>query len=296
MRDVMFALQRFGDRREVERFNNAAPVGYDSYWNYADAVGASNNPLGAFNDCAMDESYQGRGVSRILSITGNTPGPGAKNITLVFETIEPLLLSPLIFMDPKYNNQGFYGIQVLNIIANVGATNRIFRSAQKTIGGAATNLSVSLLTPNAFDTPQLFIQYYTRQPSDLVSARNCVPFAEYPRYLSPIGSEFKAATKNATTGVITPAKLTSINSQSISLNSIPDKLIICVRKQVSKQTVYDSDHFFPISNNRAVTHMIGIDGINFFQCRASLFKLQLILPCFGKGSNSFNREGFANIQ
>jgi hypothetical protein len=60
-----------------------------------------------------------------------------------------------------------------------------------------------------------------------------------------------------TTGKILPSVLTSINSQSISLNSIPDKLIICVRKQVSKQTLYDSDHFFPISkivvnfNNKA---------------------------------------------
>jgi hypothetical protein len=259
MRDVMFALQRFGDRREVERFNNAAPVGYDSYWNYADAVGASNNPLGAFNDCAMDESYQGRGVSRILSITGNTPGPGAKNITLQFETIEPLLLSPLIFMDPKYNNQGFYGIQVLNIIANVGSTNRIFRSAQKTIGGAATNLSVSLLTPVAFDTPQLFIQYYTRQPSDLVPSRNVVPFAEYPRYLSSGQQAIPVAIIVNAGGAtsVTPGVLPSFASQTISLNSIPDRLIIFARKVLANQTPYDADCYFPISkilvnfNNKA---------------------------------------------
>jgi hypothetical protein len=259
MRDVMFALLRFGDRREAERYNNAAPVGYDSYWNYADAVGASNSPLGAFNDLSPDESYQGRGVARILSITGNTPGAGDKTITIKFETIEPLLLSPLIFSDPKYNNQGFYGIQVMNIVANVGSTNRILRSAQRTIGGAATNLAVNLLTPNAFDTPQLFIQYYTRQPSDLVPARNVVPFAEYPRYLSSGQLVIPAATTTAAAGAIqvAPGVLPSFASQTISLNSIPDRLIIFARKVLSNQTPYDADAFFPISrilvnfNNKA---------------------------------------------
>ena len=259
MRDTMFALLRFGDRREAERYNNAAPVGYDSYWNYSDAVGASNSPFGAFNDLSPDESYQGRGVARILSITGNTPGPGAKNITLKFETIEPLLLSPLIFSDPKYNNQGFYGIQVMNIVANIGSTNRILRSAQTTIGGAATNLSVSLAAPSAFDSPQLFIQYYTRQPSDLVPSRNVTHFAEYPRFLSAGQLVIPAATTTAQAGAITiaPGVLSSFSSQTISLNSIPDRLIIFARKVLSNQTPYDADAFFPISrilvnfNNKA---------------------------------------------
>jgi len=261
MRDVMFALLRFGDRREAERYNNAAPVGYDSYWDYADAVGANNSPLGAFNDLAPDESYQGRGVARITSISGNLPGPGAKNIVLTFETIEPLLLSPLIFSDPKTNNQGFYGIQVMNIVANVGSTNRILRSAQRLIGGAATNLNVTLLSPNAFDTPQLFIQYYTRQPSDLVPARNVVPFAEYPRYLSSGQQQIPAAIPLtpavAGSTQIAPGVLPSFASQTISLNSIPDRLIIFARKVLSNQTAYDADCFFPISrilvnfNNKA---------------------------------------------
>ena len=261
MRDVMFALLRFGDRREAERYNNATPVGYDSYWNYSDAVGSNNSPLGAFNDLAADESFQGRGVSRILSISGNTPGAGAKNIVLTFETIEPLLLSPLIFSDPKYNNQGFYGIQVMNIVANVGSTNRILRSAQRLINGNATGLSVSLLSPQAFDTPQLFIQYYTRQPSDLVPARNVVPFAEYPRYLSAGQLTIPAATALnppvAGSAALSPGLLPSFASQTISLNSIPDRLIIFARKVLANQTPYDADVFFPISrilvnfNNKA---------------------------------------------
>lgn len=258
MRDVMFALLRFGDRREMARYNNACPTAYDTYWNYIDAVGSNNNPLGAWNDCAVDEAYQGRGVSRILSITGNVPGAGPKDILLTFETIEPLMLSPLIWCDPESNNQGFYGLQVLNLVFNIGSTNRILRSAQRSINGA-TNLAVALENPNAFAQPQLYIQYYTRQPSDLVPARNVVPFAEYPRYLSTGSAPITAAViTNAAGGFnIQPGGTTSFSSQTISLNSIPDRLIIFARKILATQTPYDADAFFPISkivvnfNNKA---------------------------------------------
>jgi len=275
-KDVLFQLLRFNDRRDLARYNNACPTMYDSYYAYQDSLGANNSPLGAWNDVAHDQDFQPRGTFRVLSITGNTPyltsAPTSVDRTIVikFETIEPFMLSPLIWCDPKSNNQGFYGIQVLNCVFNLASdTSRILRSAQSAflasdygVGGApgtTPNPAFADLKCSLTDIAesQLFIQYYTRQPSDLVSARNCVPFAEFPRYLSPIGELVKAATKDANTGIITPSKYTSINSQSISLNSIPDKLIICVRKQISKQTLYDSDHFLPISkivvnfNNKA---------------------------------------------
>jgi hypothetical protein len=275
-KDVLFQLLRFNDRRDLARYNNACPTMYDSYYAYQDALGANNNPLGAWNDVAHDQDFQPRGTFRVLDISGNDPyltsAPTLvdRTITIKFETIEPFMLSPLIWCDPKSNNQGFYGIQVLNCVFNLASdTSRILRSAQSAFlasdygvagaPGTTPNPAFADLKCSLTDIAesQLFIQYYTRQPSDLVSARNCVPFAEFPRYLSPIGELVKAATKDATTGIITPSKYTSINSQSISLNSIPDKLIICVRKQISKQTLYDSDHFLPISkivvnfNNKA---------------------------------------------
>ena len=275
-KDVLFQLLRFNDRRDLARYNNACPTMYDSYYAYQDALGANNNPLGAWNDVAHDQDFQPRGTFRVLDISGNDPyltsAPTLvdRTITIKFETIEPFMLSPLIWCDPKSNNQGFYGIQVLNCVFNLASdTSRILRSAQSAFlasdygvagaPGTTPNPAFADLKCSLTDIAesQLFIQYYTRQPSDLVSARNCVPFAEFPRYLSPIGELVKAATKDATTGIITPSRYTSINSQSISLNSIPDKLIICVRKQISKQTLYDSDHFLPISkivvnfNNKA---------------------------------------------
>jgi len=72
-------------------------------------------------------------------------------------------------------------------------------------------------------------------PSDaLVSARNCVPYYELPRFLS--------------TGLnsIPAGSTATLTSQSLQLNMIPDRLIICVRKQMSQQTWSDTDSFLKI--------------------------------------------------
>jgi hypothetical protein len=40
------------------------------------------------------------------------------NFSVIFRVIEPLLLSPFLFGDCKFNNQGMYGIQNLNLQFN----------------------------------------------------------------------------------------------------------------------------------------------------------------------------------
>jgi len=259
-RDVMFQLLRFNDRRELARYNNATPTMYDSYYNYSDAVLSNNNPLGAWNDVANDQDFQPRGTFALNSVTGNQVTQGGAqviNVLVSFTTIEPLMISPLIWCDPKSNNQGFYGIQVFNLVLNVGDASRIVRSARPTGNGTlVTTLSVANNVPG-IQSPQLFIQYYTRQPSDLVPARNVVPYAEYPRYISPLSCPALTPAV-AVAGCITPTTQSQVNSQSISLNSIPDKLIIVVRRSYSSiANPYASDSFVPITgininfNNKA---------------------------------------------
>lgn len=259
-RDVIFQLLRFNDRRELARYNNATPTQYDSYYEYADALVANNNPLGAWNDVALDQDFQPRGTFALNSVQGNTltaGGAETKNVLVSFTTIEPLMISPLIWCDPKSNNQGFYGIQVFNLVLNVGDASRIVRSARATGNGVlTTTLSVANGVPG-IQSPQLFIQYYTRQPSDLVPARNVVPYAEYPRYISPLSCP-ALTPANVVNSCLVPTTQSQVNSQSISLNSIPDKLIIVVRRSyASIANPYASDSFVPITgininfNNKA---------------------------------------------
>ena len=259
-RDVMFALQRFGDVRETYRYNTSTPVAYDQYWNYADALLASNNPNGAWNNVANDPSYQPRGAFKLVSVAGNVDGSAntVRTVDIVVEVTEPLMLSPLIWCDPQSNNQGFYGIQVLNLVFNIGSTNRLFRTAGSNVDQTQP-FTVELGFPggesngNAFLDTRLLIQYYTRQPSDLVPARNVVPYAEYPRYITNVTGTIPAATPVTAGGKtvsVTPGAFPTIESNSISLNQIPDKIIIFVRKRLADQTAFDADCFFPIKRLR----------------------------------------------
>jgi uncharacterized membrane protein YgcG len=256
-RDVMFALMRFGDARETYRYNTSTPVAYDQYWNYSDALLASNNPNGAWNNVDNDPSYQPRGAFKLESVAGNSVGAigDTKNVDIVVEVTEPLMLSPLIWCDPQSNNQGFYGIQVLNLVFNIGSTNRLFRSANP---NATAGLTVTLGFPagvsngNAFLDTRLLIQYYTRQPSDLVPARNVVPYAEYPRYITNVSGTIPPAvvTADGADYATAPGQFPTIESNSISLNQIPDKILIFVRKRLANQTAEDADCFFPIKRLR----------------------------------------------
>jgi hypothetical protein len=271
-RDVMFALQRFGDARETYRYNTSTPTAYDQYWNYQDALNANNNPQGAWNNVSNDPSYQPRGAFKLESVKGNFDASGGVvgNVDIVVEVTEPLMLSPLIWCDPQSNNQGFYGIQVLNLVFNIGSTNRLFRAVA---GNATTpNTAISNIDPtapftvelgfpggvsngNAFLDTRLLIQYYTRQPSDLVPARNVVPYAEYPRYITNVSGTIPPATLDASANpgfpsALTPGSFPTIESNSISLNQIPDKILIFVRKRLANQTNFDADCFFPIKRLR----------------------------------------------
>ena len=256
-RDIMFQLLRFGDRREVARYNNACPVQYDSYYNYTQALGANNNPNGAWNDSALDQDFLPRGGFVINSITGNTPkADGAdvapRNIVINFTTREPLMLSPFLWADPESNNQGMYGVQTLNFVFNLGSANRAIRLANGPVGPNGTTS-----VPNAWfsftgsavvselTSARLLMLFLTRQPSNLVSARNVLPFAEYPRYLTSVATPIDAGQSK------------EITFQSIQLNSVPDKMIVVARKVLANQTPADADSFLPIKrvnisfNNKA---------------------------------------------
>jgi hypothetical protein len=255
-RDVMYQLLRFNDRRELAKYNNSCPNMYDSYLNYQDALGTLNNPLAGWNNVSNDQDFQPRGAFILDSITGNEPkGEGSpdRNVILTFTTYEPLMLSPFIWCDPKSNNQGMYGVQTLNFVFNLGLPNRLVRLANQDLfeNGTAT---ISL--PNqAITNAQLVMEFFTRQPSDLVSSRNVVPFAEYPRYLTPMTALPAMIPKAGIQPLVVPS--VTVNFQSIQLNSVPDKLIICCRKVLASQDAFDSDSFLPITaininfNNKA---------------------------------------------
>ena len=183
VRDVLPAMLRLLDNRELAHYNNSTPVAYDQYRNYADMVDALNSSFGGF-DNVSDPMIHPRGSFALdwvaADAAGTTPlatataaGAGAAREAYVrFTVTEPLLLSPFIFANPQSNNQGMYGVQNMSFNMNFGDTTRIWRH---TGDAAAAITSVEIVE---FKNSKLSFNFLTAYPSDQLSIRCVVPFYE----------------------------------------------------------------------------------------------------------------------
>lgn len=224
--DVLNCIIRSNDNRELQAFNGLTPVMYDTYHSYADAVLANNNPNGSYV-VQSDYDIAPRGAYFVDPVmTGNTIGPGAKTVNIKVSVVEPLLISPFIFADPKSNNGGMAGIQNLTFTANLAANaHRAFRSANSYI----TNAVVTDI-----DKAELIFNFLTPHVGSTMPSRQICPYYELPRYISKVGVP------------IPNGATVRIESQSLQLNVIPDKLFIFCRKTLGSQKVQDADSFLPI--------------------------------------------------
>jgi hypothetical protein len=236
MIDVLPALLRFIDKRELQRLNGTSPVQFDTYQNYQDGIGSNNNSLGGWSLTAdNDLSPRGSWVLNSISASATALVPVLQTTTDVyisFSVSEPLLLSPFIYGNPKSNNQGFYGIQNMNFVFTMNSGSRVWRSSNN------WGQSVSVVN---FTNSRLVFNFLTPHPSDLMESRNVVPFYELPRYITGNLPSFPAY-------VATSPSPQVVRTSTIQLNQVPDKLIIFVRKALSSQTMNDTDSFLTIQN------------------------------------------------
>lgn len=223
MQDVINAILRSNDQRELMAYNGTTPTAFDTYQNYSDGTLANNNPLGSFSNVS-DNDLVPRGAFNI-TIGANPVGTGAaQSVDVTFETAEPLLVSPWLFADPKSNAQAIYGVTNLNFTFNMGSMNRVWRTASN-----YPNYSVVL---SEVVSSELIFTFLTPHASDLMAARNCVPFYELPRYIT---------LRNIAAGA------QSVITNTLQLNQVPDKLMIFVRPQFASQTNKTADFFLPIT-------------------------------------------------
>jgi hypothetical protein len=263
LQDVLPSMLRLNNSRELYRFNSSTPSLPDqAYARYEQGVGANNNALAGYSNASYDIDQVPRG-SHPASITitrtdgaggasDNSPIAVNDNDTWVieFETVvaEPLFLSPFIFGDPEYNQQGLLGINNMNFTFNIDATcKRLFSTSNpyiRTIGlGTAAN-------PNGFigvtpigtqvqpSSPALLFKFLSTQPSDLIETKNVVPYMDFPRYL----------TSSANTTSIAAQGSATLTSSNLQINQIPDLFIINVRKPMNSQTIQDASAFMTINN------------------------------------------------
>lgn len=232
--DVLPAIIRLLDNEDLVYNNSYSPAFNEILGTYytPNSIGYLSNSNTALWACTSREDWH-RGAFPILS---SSAALSAGSTVLTYELTEPLLLSPFMFSKTKSNNQGFYGIQNMNIVANLNNGATIFRgptigdksftnpSGTGEPGQGITNVSVDFTA----NKPNLFFTYLTPHPSDLMPARNIVPYYELPRYIN--GGQPAIAGGSVTNSAFAfgAEKLLSFNS--IQLNQIPDRLIVFVRR------------------------------------------------------------------
>jgi len=263
LQDVLPQLLRLNNSRELYRFNSTTPSLPDqAYARYADGVGANNNGLAGYANASYDIDQVPRGSHPVaFNITHNIAAGGTDSSlvstdaadTWVIEistvVAEPLFLSPFIFGDPEYNQQGLLGVNNMTFTFNMDATCKRLLS---TTSPYITSISLgTAANPNGFTSttaiagvlnqpasPALLLKFLSTQPSDLIETKNVVPYMDFPRYL----------TSSANTTAVAAQASATLTSSNLQINQIPDLFIINVRKPMSSMTINDPNAFFQVNN------------------------------------------------
>ena len=263
LQDILPSLLRMNNSRELYRFNSTTPSLPDqAYARYANAVGTNNNPLAGYANASYDLDQVPRGshpvsinVVHNLAAGGTNTSLSSTNLldTWVIEVstivAEPLFLSPFIFGDPEFNQQGLLGINNMTFTFNIDATcKRMFSSSTPFLTSIKLGTAAN---PNGFTSttqiagimnqpanPAMLLKFLSTQPSDLIETKNVVPYMDFPRYL----------TSSQNTTSVAPQASASLTSSNLQINQIPDLFIITVRKPMSAQTIQDASAFFAINN------------------------------------------------
>jgi len=219
-------------------FNSTSPTFADTQnkYNTATTLVDHNNPLSSLWGCEFGKNPH-RGCFAPSNIAA---GVAEGTLDITFQLAEPLLISPFIFSDLKANSQGFYGIQNMNFVLNKNGFQKRVARGNVSINSVSTSGGAG----NSAPTSSLLFMFLTPHPSDLMPARNIVPFYELPRYIT----SFPSATLSAklSNGALTYGpNSTSIDLNTLQLNQIPDKLLIYVRKLLANNTT-DPDVALPI--------------------------------------------------
>lgn len=285
VQDILACLLRMNDNPLISETNTRTASLPDFYYNsYKDGVGASNNPLGSINQSSYDAVYFGRGslplkVLSVVHVDNSDPLLPVIDTSLLSASLTDTwviqcsvdLIEPFIALSPFTNNSknqeaGLYGINQISMNINIDTQMRRFWRESRATYTSGTNTTPSYLTSIAlgctgynsgiaFQNCQLLMKFVSMTPDQvrrLGSSRNCVPYMEFPRYLS-------VSSQNSIISAVVPASLdgdsivqpiistATLISSNIQLSVVPDKIIIGVRIPMSSQNSSNTDSWLPIT-------------------------------------------------
>lgn len=230
---VLDPLLRAIDRKEFQQYNGMAPTQLDEYGDLENAlpernintpalaaavfqepfIAHFNSPFNNFQLSNCNHDDVPRGAFKIVSITGNTPAAAVAAVKTVSVTVrirEPIFVSPFLF--GERDGAGLAGLTQINITCQMDATAR--RAWNYVLSNTAG--STKAITAVSYADSYIEAKYYTPKPSDLLPATIVTPLATYTNYQLP------ASTPLASAGA------SQLTSNSIQLNSYPDKVFVWV--------------------------------------------------------------------
>jgi hypothetical protein len=241
-------------------------------------LGTMNTGINIRSSNLQNQSYNS--VSKLLGQVlpdGTQIQPSAMNLPVTvcfkYNVQEPVIMSPFLYQDAlEFNSVGLYGCTNIQFTMNLQTpanncqviTQPSWPSNTKTpapyfqarlncdypsggnlirctgITGAFSN--VQLLAPlgqsssgyGPFDTPQMVVQFLTPGPDISLPLISNVPYMELPRYIK----QDQLANAAASTY--------SITTQTITLSSIPDILMVYVKPR--KRSQMQNEVYIPVKN------------------------------------------------
>jgi hypothetical protein len=276
--DILFEVLRLADSAK-NRELRTCPSYLDTYASYNDAAGTNNNPLAGYENAttngvvpngayynvyftspsgvALDGngSYSIGGstvyyVKGVPSIAKDSVANVANTwpVFIKFTTVEKLVLSPFCFSDVHDNETGLFGIQNIQVVANMmnpssDNTATIGRVLRFTTAATSTISAVNSIAYNtnalggAFSSSAISCVFLTPSLSLPLPSKSVVPYAEFPRYTQNV-----TLSSNLNSGATSSTQ----QSQTITLPTIPDLILI-----YAKPTAYlptDASYYLPITN------------------------------------------------
>jgi hypothetical protein len=218
-------------------------------------------PVGTYaNIVQFGGLIYGAEVPVLASAPGAVPGEwvalgSALTAPIYFRwrSTEPLVLAPFVFADECEWDTGLFGINNIQLIMNLQTSPaRTIRSTSRA-GRIISAVQYNNLAPggNVFVDSVVNVQFLTPSLDVPLPPKSVVPYMEFPRYITQYQS-----------GVIAPGAVGDIQSQTITLPSIPDLLLIYVKPSASGPN--DGDYYLPLAGpGDGVRNPLSINFDNF---------------------------------
>lgn len=238
VKEIMPGLLHCFDRDDLNKYQSTTPTALDSCYNYADQVGYASNVLAGYDKAALDRGFVPRGSFKIVSISSEADrdvsliavasGTAIRDAYITITVTEPLLFCSPWSYSHKEDRPCLTGVTNMNFNMNFNNGARLWRWADT---ADVVNKSCSVY---AVRDAYLNFQMLTPHSSVPMPARSVLPYYQLPRYSQTINQPIGANLAG------------ELVSTTMSLNAVPDTLIIFARDPARVSGVY-ADSFLKIN-------------------------------------------------